>query len=296
MDTSEPPGPETQAKGWLIANVLILVVLGIAFLAMHFVATTWGVVYLFLGWMGVGAVCGFILGVCSSMNPFIIWQCTRFGVLPGFVVAIITTAIFSTLGYDDDVGKKEKLAQEAAQSIFALESAVRSAADQPAVSLGRLPAKISSCCSTAHRNDKRRTIELLTTLCGDANPRVRGLSVIAISEIEDRSAHAVILARSKDDAPLVRASSAVALSKARPFLDDIAEALLGMLKDRDDGVRMSAALAVREAMPLLDENWQAIESDLPSFDPRVSAIVGPALRRELDELRRVENALELQAE
>jgi hypothetical protein len=296
MDESEPPGPETQATGWLIASVPILVVLGFAFLAMHFVATTWGVVYLIFGWVGVGAVCGFILGVCSSMNPFLIWKYTRFGLLPGSVAGIIAAGIFSTLGYEEDVVKKEKLAQEATQAMLALESAVRKAADQHALPLGRLPEGISSFCSGANHKDKGRTIELLTTLCGGANPSVRGVSVIAISEIEDRSVHAVILARTKDDAPLVRASSAFALSNARPFLDDIAAALLGLLKDRDDEVRVSAALAVREAMPLLDENWQAIESELPKMDPRVRAIVAPALHRELDEVRRVETVLEQQAE
>jgi hypothetical protein len=41
-------------------------------------------------------------------------------------------------------------------------------------------------------------------------------------------------------------------------------------------------------MPLLGESWQAIQRDLPNLDPRVSAVVAPALRHELDVLRRLE--------
>jgi hypothetical protein len=294
MEYSEPSGPESKGKGCLFAGIVVLIVLSIAFAAMHFVAVTWGVVYLLLGWIGVGAACGFILGVGSfldNMNPFVIWQGTRFGMLPGFVVGMFAMMIFSALGYEDDVVKKERLAQEATEALTALESSVRNPANSLELPMGRLPASISSRCSNANSRDKRRTIELLSTLCSDADPRVRGLAVVAISEIEDRSVHAVILARADDEMPFVRASSAVALSKASPFLDDIAAALLALLKDRDADVRLSAAFGVREAMPLLHENWQAIERDLPNLDPGVSAVVVPALRREL-ELKRREEGLD----
>lgn len=234
--------------------------------------------------LGSGALLGFLIAIRRKLDLVQIFEATRFGLLPGFLVWIVLAPVLGGLGYEDDTRPRKE--REAA--IASLVATMRLAAQHQHLPYNRLQPEVQTAVEKlpGRTHHAKHLVDGLIARLKDPDPLLRSQILLAFGSFEGHSVQLMptLETAMQSDQPRIRAAATVAMAGMRPFTLPMQERVFSMLSDRNPSVQLTTAATLRRIAHLLnsEDSKLRLRDALKGANPRIRSLLDRVANQEKD--------------